>query len=90
MRSRVWQYSPDIVLLELFVGNDLRTTFASEWPDAGAFFVHANGPSTRSRIARASRPAPYWMRDCSSIYGLQLVADVASRASNAREMARSE
>lgn len=44
MRSRVWQYSPDIVLLELFVGNDLRNNVRElSGLTPAPFFVPANG-----------------------------------------------
>jgi hypothetical protein len=40
VRSHVWQYSPDILLLELFVGNDLRNNVRElNGPTPAPFFV---------------------------------------------------
>lgn len=56
MRTQVWQYSPDIVLLQLFLPNDLRGSVRELSGSAPApFFVEVNG---EWQLDSASRHLP--------------------------------
>lgn len=85
MRTQVWKYSPNVVLLQLFLGNDLRASVRElNGPEPMPFFVSV-GDSLELDSASRHLPGP---RHTGWLYSLESLAYRRSRTLQAVQAVR--